>query len=160
MEPFGKNEVFCLCWRNTYFNEHYLVTAPPASSEQKYALCKHCIQTKTPLPPAKTPNYIVLFISPDDYDITVNRKENTNVLMLLNFLHFTEAAISICSVKKVFTTCSQKNLEFSQWLWLLTIINFIITQLFTKHQFLKNISAWLFLTSKFFSEWIGFMFWP
>ena len=84
MELFGKNEVFCLRWRNTYFNEHYLVTAP-ASIKQKYALGKHCIQTKTPLPPAKTPNYIALFISPDDYDITVNRKENANVLMLLVF---------------------------------------------------------------------------
>ena len=33
----------------------------------------------------KTPNYIALFISPDDYDITLNRKENANVLMLLMF---------------------------------------------------------------------------
>ena len=84
MELFGKNEVFCLRSRNTYFNEHYLVTAP-ASTEQKHPLSEHCIQTKTPLPPAKIPNYIALFISPDDYDITVNRKENANVLMLLMF---------------------------------------------------------------------------
>ena len=52
----------------------------------------------------------------------------------------------------MFTTCGQKNLEFFQWLWLLTIINFIITQLLANHLFLKNISAWLLLTSKFFSE--------
>ena len=84
MELSGKNEVFCLSWRNTYFDEHYLVTAP-ASTEQKHALGKHCIQTKTPLPPAKTTNYIALFISPDDYDITVNRKKNANVLLLLMF---------------------------------------------------------------------------
>ena len=45
-------EVFCLLSRNIYFNEHYLVTAP-VSTEQKHALGKHCIQTKTPLPPAK-----------------------------------------------------------------------------------------------------------
>ena len=39
----------------------------------------------TLLPPGKTPNYMALFISPDDYDITVNRKENANVLLLLMF---------------------------------------------------------------------------
>ena len=33
----------------------------------------------------KTPSYIALFISPDDYDITVNQKENANVLMVLMF---------------------------------------------------------------------------
>ena len=72
----------------------------------------------------KTPNYIALFISPDNYDIAVNRKENANVLMFLMF----------------------------QWLWLLTIVKFIITQPFAKHRFLKKISAWLLLTSKFFSQ--------
>ena len=58
------------------------------------------------------PDYIALFISPDDYDITVNQKENVNVLLLLMF--HTEAATSICSLTKVFTTCSQKTLEFFQ----------------------------------------------
>ena len=83
---FSKNgiEVFCLLSRNTYLNEHYLV-AVPASNEEKHALDKHCIQTNTLLPPTKTPNYIALFISPDDYDITVNQKENANVLLLLTF---------------------------------------------------------------------------
>ena len=46
---------------------------------------KHCIQTNAILPPAKTPNYMALFISPDYYDITVNRKENPDVLLLLMF---------------------------------------------------------------------------
>ena len=105
----------------------------------------------------KTPNHIALLISPDDYDTTVNRKENTNVLMFLMFLHFTEPATRICSLKKVFTTCGQKTLEFFQWLWLLTIINFITEQLFVKHPFLKNTSAWPLLTSKFYSEF-DFMF--
>ena len=66
-------EVFYLLSRNTYFNEHYLVAAP-ASTEQRHALGKHCIQT---------PNYVALFTLPDDYDITVNQKEKANVLMLL-----------------------------------------------------------------------------
>ena len=81
---FPKNvfEVFCLLSRNTYFNEHYLVAAP-ASTEQKHALSKVYIQTKRPLQPAKNTNYIALIISPDDYDITVNRTEN--VLMFLMF---------------------------------------------------------------------------
>ena len=52
----------------------------------------------------------------------------------------------------MFTTCGQKTLDFFQWLWLLAIINFIIPQLFAKHWFLKNISEWMLLTSKFFSE--------
>ena len=50
------------------------------------------------------------------------------------------------------TTCCQKTLEFFQWLWLLTIINFIIAQLFAENRFLQNISARLVLTSKFFFE--------
>ena len=58
----------------------------------------------------------------------------------------------------MFTTCSQKNLEFFQWLWLLTIINFIIAQLFAKHRFLKNISAWLLVTSNFFSKYDSIVF--
>ena len=111
----------------------------------------HCIQTKTLLPSAKTPSYIALIISPNDYDTTVNRKENANVLMLLMFLHFMEAATSICSLKKVFTTC-RKTLEFFQWVCLLTIINFIIEQRSAKHPLLKNTSAWLLLTSKFYPE--------
>ena len=83
---FSKNvfEVFCLLSTNTYLNEHYLV-AVPASTEENHALGKYWIQTNTFLPPAKTPNYIALFILPDDYDITVTRKENANVLLLLMF---------------------------------------------------------------------------
>ena len=135
---FSKNvfEVFCLLSRNTYFNKHYLVAAP-ASTEQKHALDKHCIVYKQRhlYHLLKTPNYIALFISPDDYDITVNLKENANVL--INAFYFTEAATRICSF---------------QWLWLLTMVNFIIAQPFPKHRFLKNISAWLLLTSKFFFE--------
>ena len=88
----------------------------------------------------KTPSHIALFISPDDYDITVNRKENANLLMFLMFLHFTEVATSIFLLKKVFTTCVQKTIEFFQWLF------------FVKHPFLKNTSAWLLLTLKFYSE--------
>ena len=75
---------FRLLSRNIYLNEHYLV-AVPASTEKKHALGKHCVQTNTTLPPPKTPNYIVLFISPDYYYITVNRKENPNVSLLLMF---------------------------------------------------------------------------
>ena len=86
-----------------------------------------------------------MFLSPDDHDITVNWKENTNFLMFLMFLHFTEAATSICLLKKVFTTRRQKALDFFQWLWLLIIINFIIEQLFAEH-------AWLLLTSRLYSE--------
>ena len=56
---------FCPLSGNTYFNEYYLVAAP-ASTEQKHGVGKHCIQTKTSLPPAKTHNCIALFISPDD----------------------------------------------------------------------------------------------
>ena len=52
----------------------------------------------------------------------------------------------------MFTTCDLKSVEFFQWPWPLTIINFIIVQLFAKHRFEKNTSAWLLLTSKFFSE--------
>ena len=78
--------------------------------------------------------------------------------MLLCFT-FTQAATSISSLKKVFTTCGQKNHEFFQWLWLLTIINFIMGQLFAKHQFLKKISAWLLPTSKFFSEFDSIFCW-
>ena len=99
----------------------------------------------------KTPNYIALSISPDDYDTTVNQKENTTALMLLLFLHFTEAASCICSLKKVINTCVQKTLPFFQWLRLLNIIKFIIKQLFAKNPFLKNTSAWLLLKSKFCS---------
>ena len=91
-------------------------------------------------------------MSPDDHDITVNWKENANFLMFLMFLHFMEAATSICLLKKVFTTRRQKALDFFQWLWLLIIINFIIEQLFAEHRFLKNTYAWLHLTSKFYSE--------
>ena len=60
------------------------------------------------------PSYIALFISPDDYDVSANRKENTNIFNVFNILHFEEAATSICSLKKVFTTCGQKTLEFFQ----------------------------------------------
>ena len=49
------------------------------------------------------------------------------------------------------TTCDQKPLSF-KWLCLLTIINFIMAQLFAKHRFLKNTYLWLLLTSKSFSE--------
>ena len=64
--------------------------------------------------------------------------------------HF--GTLCIKGLKKVFTTCCQKTLEFSQWLLLLTIINFIIAQFFAEHRFLKSISARLVLTSKFFFE--------
>ena len=93
----------------------------------------------------KTQNLIALFISPDDYDITVNWKENANFLMFSMFLHFTEAATSICLLKKVFTTRRQKALDFFQRPWLLIIINFIDEQLFAEHRFLKNTFAWLLL---------------
>ena len=72
--------------------------------------------------------------------------------MFLMFLHFTEAATSICLLKKVFTTRRQKALDFFQRPWLLIIINFIDEQLFAEHRFLKNTYAWLLLTSKFYSE--------
>ena len=72
--------------------------------------------------------------------------------MFLMFLHFMEAATSICLLKKVFTTRRQKALDFFQRPWLLTIINFIDEQLFAEHRFLKNTSAWLLLTSKFHIE--------
>ena len=72
--------------------------------------------------------------------------------MFLMFLHFTEAATSICLLKKVFTTRHQKALDFFQRPWLLIIINFIDEQLFAEHRFLKNTYAWLLLTSKFYSE--------
>ena len=71
--------------------------------------------------------------------------------MFLMFLHFMEAATSIWSLKKFFTTC-QKTLEFFQWVWILTIINSFIEQYFAKHPFLKSTSEWLLLTSKFYSE--------
>ena len=80
--------------------------------------------------------------------------------MFLIFLHFMEAATSICSLKKVFTTYGQKTLEFFQWLWLLTITHFIVEQLFAKHPFLKNTSAWLLLTSKFYSEFDSIVLLP
>ena len=72
--------------------------------------------------------------------------------MFLMFLHFTEAATSICLLKKVFTTRRQKALDFFQRPWLLIIINFIDEQLFAEHRFLKNTYAWLLLTSKFYSQ--------
>ena len=61
------------------------LVAAPASSEQKHVSRKHCIQQRHFYHLLKTPNYIALFISPDDYDITVNQKENANVLMVLMF---------------------------------------------------------------------------
>ena len=150
---FFKNvfDVFCQLSRNTYFNECPMLVAASASSEQKYTSGKHCMKRHF-YHLLKTPNYIALFISPDDYDTTVNRKENGNVLMFLMFLHFTEAATRSCSLKKVFTTCGQKTLECFQWLWLLTIINFITEQPFVKHPFLKSTSPWPLLTSKFHYE--------
>ena len=123
---------FCLFWTKAYIGQ--------------------ALYAKTLLPPAKNTQLHTLFISPDDYDTTVNRKENGNVLMFLMFLHFTEAATRSCSLKKVFTTCGQKTLECFQWLWLLTIINFITEQPFVKHPFLKNTSPWPLLTSKFHYE--------
>ena len=155
---FFKNvfDVFCQLSRNTYFNECPMLVAASASSEQKHTSGKHCMKRHF-YHLLKTPNYIALFISPDDYDTTVNRKENGNVLMFLMFLHFTEAATRSCSLKKVFTTCGQKTLECFQWLWLLTIINFITEQPFVKHPFLKNTSPWPLLTSKFYYEF-DFMF--
>ena len=128
---------FCLFWTKAYIGQ--------------------ALYAKTLLPPAKNTQLHTLFISPDDYDTTVNRKENGNVLMFLMFLHFTEAATRSCSLKKVFTTCGQKTLECFQWLWLLTIINFITEQPFVKHPFLKNTSPWPLLTSKFYYEF-DFMF--
>ena len=45
----------------------------------------------------KTPNYIALFISPDEYDITVNRKENANVLLFLMFhISRKQSPASVC----------------------------------------------------------------
>ena len=86
------------------------LVAAPASSEQKHVSGKHCIQQRHVYHLLKTPNCITLFISPDDYDITVNRKENANVLTFLMSLHFTEAATIICSLKKVLTV--KKPLSF------------------------------------------------
>ena len=120
---------FCLFWTKAYIGQ--------------------ALYAKTLLPPAKNTQLHTLFISPDDYDTTVNRKENGNVLMFLMFLHFTEAATRSCSLKKVFTTCGQKTLECFRWLWLLTIINFITEQPFVKHPFLKYTSPCPLLTSKF-----------
>ena len=58
------------------------------STEEKHAWAS--IEYKsTLLPRAKTPNCMALFISPDDYDIIVNRKENANVLLLL-MLHISQ----------------------------------------------------------------------
>ena len=85
-------------------------------------------------------------------------EKKTPIINAFNILNATEAATTIYSLKKLFTTCGQKTLEFFQWLWLLSMINFIIAQLFAKHRFLKNISAWLLLTSKFFSEFDSIMF--
>ena len=134
----------------TYFNEHYLVAAP-ASTEQKHQLWNHGIQAKTPLPPAKNTQLHSL----DSYHqmtmISQLIGKQTPMFECFNVLHFTEAATSICSLKKVLTTCDQKPLSF-KWLCLLTIINFIIAQLFAKHRFLKNTYLWLLLTSKSFSE--------
>ena len=144
--------------RNTYFNEHFLVDVP-ASTKQKHALGKHFIQTKTPLPPDKnTQLHSFIHITRWLWYHSWSKRRH-QCLNAFKVLHFTEAATSICTLKKVFTTCGQKTLEFFQWLWHLTIINFIIGQLFGKHGFLKNICAWLLLTSKFFSEFDS-MFWP
>ena len=77
-------EVFYLLSRNTYFNEHYLVAAP-ASTEQKHHWASTVYKQRHFYHLLKTPNYIALFTSPDDYDITVNRIEKANVLMLLMF---------------------------------------------------------------------------
>ena len=154
---FSKNifEAFCLLSRNTYFNEHHIV-ATSVSTEQKHALGRHCIQTKTPLPPAKnTQLHSLIHITRRLWYHSYSKRKR-QCINAFNILNLTEAVTSFCSLKKVFTTCGQKTLEFFQWLWLLTIINFIIAQLFAKHRFLKNISAWLLLTSKFFCEWIGF----
>ena len=81
----------------------------------------------------KTQNLIALFISPDDYDITVNWKENANFLMFSMFLHFTEGATSISLLKKVFTTRRQNTLDFFQWLWLLTLTVFCWTPIFEEY---------------------------
>ena len=67
-------------------------------------------------------------------------------------MHFTEAATSICSLKKVLTTCGQTNPWVFTMIWLLTINNFIIAQLLPKYWFLKNTSTRMLLTPKFFSE--------
>ena len=72
-------------------------------------------------------------------------------------LHFTEAANSVCLLKKVFTTRRQKALDVFQGLWLLMVINFIIEQIFAEHRFLKNTYAWLLLNVKVLF-WIWFMF--
>ena len=64
--------------------------------------------------------------------MTINWKENANFLI---FLDFTEAATSICLLKKVLATRRQKAPEFFQWLWLLIIINLIIEQLFAEYRF-------------------------
>ena len=64
----------------------------------------------------KAPNYTALFISPDDYDITVNRKESANVLMFLMILHFTEVATGICSLRKCSPPAIKNSLVFSKTL--------------------------------------------
>ena len=133
---FSKNifEVFCLLSRNTYFNEHYLV-ASPAPTEQKQALGKHCIQRETPLPPGKnTQLHSLIYITRWLWYHSLSKRKR-QCFNAFNVLHFTKEATSICSLKKVLTTCGQKPLEFSQWLWLLTIINFIIAQPFANTDF-------------------------
>ena len=42
----------------------------------------------------KTPSYIALLVLPDDYETTVNRKENANVLMFLLLFHLIEKSAS------------------------------------------------------------------
>ena len=61
------------------------LVAVPASSEQKHVSGKHCIQQQHFYHLLITPNYEALFISPDDYDITVNRIENDNVFNVFTF---------------------------------------------------------------------------
>ena len=95
-----------------------MLVAASASSEQKHTSGKHCMKRHF-YHLLKTPNYIALFISPDDYDTTVNRKENGNVLMFLMFLHFTEAATRSCSLKKSLPPVVKKHLsvfsDFDFW---------------------------------------------
>ena len=79
-------------------------------------------------------------------------KKTPMFLVFSMFLQFTEAATSICLLKKVFTTRRQKTLELFQWFWLLIIINFIIEQLYAEHRFFKYTYAWLLLTPKLYSE--------
>ena len=53
--------------------------------------------------------------------------------MFLLFLYFMEEATSICSLKKVFTTCGQKN----PWVFSMTL-TFDHNQLFPQHRFFEE----------------------